>query len=242
VNAQSPVDNYIILGGGLADDGPPQPWVQNRIDYAIESYRADKRADKDRKRVRFIFSSGGTTHIGLPTDMVAPNESGHRCFPTFESAAGGKYLLDALEGEVDSSQVLIETNSYDTIGNALFCLQLFVMPLELKNILVVTSNFHLPRSEAVFKHVFGLGGIELSFQGVVNIVPPGADYAKALADRIDDELSKIPKFQETYGGLTDLASFTQTFYSNFGLYTGEQHNILRLKTWAEKRTTTANGS
>ena len=92
-------DAVIIPGGGLTD-GRPHPWVLARLDAALLHS-----ADTD----FFLVLSRGTTHKAPPLDAGG--------FPIDESAASAQYLI---ERGVDSSRVLLESWSLDTIGNAAF--------------------------------------------------------------------------------------------------------------------------
>ena len=54
-----------------------------------------------------------------------------------------------------SSRILAETCSYDTIGNAFFARTVHTDPRGLRRLLIVNSKFHMPRTEAIFRWVFG---------------------------------------------------------------------------------------
>lgn len=70
-----------------------------------------------------------------------------------ESMAGADYLL---QQNVPAAQVLRESSSYDTVGNAYFAATIHAWPLQWRHLAVVTSAFHMPRSRAIFEHVFKL--------------------------------------------------------------------------------------
>ena len=57
---------------------------------------------------------------------------------------------------VPASQILRESSSYDTVGNAYFAATIHAWPLQWRHVAVVTSAFHMPRSQAIFEHVFEL--------------------------------------------------------------------------------------
>ena len=65
----------------------------------------------------------------------------------------GEYLV---RSGIDESRILTERWSHDTIGNAYFTRIIHTNQLNLKKILIITSEFHMPRSKAIFKWVFGL--------------------------------------------------------------------------------------
>jgi hypothetical protein len=84
-----------------------------------------------------------------------------------ESVAAARYLIHA---GVPPQQILTETYSYDTIGNAFFSRVVHVDPQGMRRLLVIASDFHIPRTEAIFHWVYGLGPkplvYELHFESV----------------------------------------------------------------------------
>jgi len=62
---------------------------------------------------------------------------------------------DAVADGVPADQVVVETLSRDTIGNALYVRQQVVGPRGWRHLVVVTSDFHLARAEYVFRRVLG---------------------------------------------------------------------------------------
>ena len=72
-------------------------------------------------------------------------------FPIFEGPSCADQLL--LLG-VPATKLLKETSSYDTVGNAYFSATIHAWPLGWRNIAVVTSAFHMPRTQEIFKQVF----------------------------------------------------------------------------------------
>ena len=140
----------IVPGGGLTD-GKPHPWVVARLDAAlVHSAQTDY----------FLVLSRGTTHKPPPLDSAG--------FPVDESAASARHLVSR---GVAPSRVLLESWSLDTIGNAAFARLMHSEPREWTDLLVVTSEIHLPRTRAIFEWVFTLpphrhGAPRLNFEGV----------------------------------------------------------------------------
>ena len=129
-------DSILIPGGGLLNDGSLPPWTVARLEHALSL--------KDVCRW-FILLSGGTVHKPPPLDEGD--------FPYFESHEMAKFLV---KSGLESARVLTEISSYDTIGNAYFSRLLFTEPLALKKLLIVTSEFHMPRTQAIFEWIFKL--------------------------------------------------------------------------------------
>ena len=81
--------------------------------------------------------------------------------------AEASYLLHR---GVPRHRILMERASYDTIGNAYFSLAIHVLPRNFRELLVITSAFHMPRTRAIFEWIYGLAGIAaLSFETVPDI-------------------------------------------------------------------------
>jgi hypothetical protein len=92
-----------------------------------------------------VCLSAGTVHRPPPLD-----EEG---FPWLESVAGAAHLLTR---GVPAERIQVEATSYDTIGNAYFAKLLHVDPAGWRRLVVVTSEFHMARSRAIFEWIFGL--------------------------------------------------------------------------------------
>jgi hypothetical protein len=113
-------------------------WIRARFNRALELRRSDE---------WLMPLSAGTTHRPPPLD-----EAG---FPILEAVAGARYLL---RRGVPAARILVEAASYDTIGNAYFARLLHAAPRGFTRLLVVTSEFHIARTEASFRWIFSLPG------------------------------------------------------------------------------------
>lgn len=54
-----------------------------------------------------------------------------------------------------------EVSSFDTVGNAYFSLCIHAVPMAWRHLAVVTSDFHMPRSRALFADIYRLAGQSL---------------------------------------------------------------------------------
>jgi len=75
-----------------------------------------------------------------------------------EAQAGKNFLLEKCSSDMDASElekkILLETESSDTISNAIFALPI-LRGRGFRSVFLVTSNFHMPRSKYAFRAVFG---------------------------------------------------------------------------------------
>lgn len=146
-----PYDAILVPGGGVRAGGALPVWVRRRLDLAAEL-------------------SGGSYIITLSAGTVyRPPPLDDRGFPVFEAVAGAQYLARA---GVPLDRILTETCSYDTIGNAYFSRILHTDPMKLRRLLVITSDYHLPRTQAAFTWIYRLTPVtlpyELHFRGVAD--------------------------------------------------------------------------
>jgi hypothetical protein len=169
-------DAILVPGGGLLDDGSLPPWVINRFERAIA--RAED--------APIIALSAGTTHK-------------RRAF--FEATAGAQWLLT--QG-YPANRILTETSSRDTIGNAYFARTIHTDPARFRKLLIITSAFHMPRTEAIFRWVFGLAHAEyeLDFEAV----PDTGLSHEALVARGAREHASLDAFRKTEAKLRTLSA------------------------------------
>jgi hypothetical protein len=157
-------DAILVPGGGVRQGGEIPAWVERRLERAAARQQGEP----------IILLSAGTPHRPPPLDGNG--------FPIFESRAAASYLL---AHGIPASQLLTETSSYDTIGNAYFSKVIHVDPRAFRKLLVITSNFHMPRTEAAFRWVYEMGDVsyDLNFESA----PDDGLDAGALAMRTEKE-------------------------------------------------------
>ncbi len=193
-------DAVIILGGGVRKNGSLPIWVIRRIRKALEF--------KDQTRY-FITSSAYTTN-----KKPVINKMG---FPVNESVKMGELLV---KSGVEQSRILTERWSHDTIGNAYFTRLIHVDQLNLKKLLIITSEFHMPRSKAIFKWIFGLNNslfkpYRLDFESV-------SDFKinkELILSRIEKEQKSLHKLFETKKRINNLKQLHQWLFKKHGAYT-----------------------
>lgn len=144
-------DAVLVPGGGVQSDGLVRPWVRRRLDRAVERLA----------ECRYVITlSRGTTHKPPPLDAQG--------WPVTEAEAGARYLMSR---GVGADRILTEVWSLDTIGNAYFSRVAHADPKAMSRLLVITSDFHMPRTKAVFDWIYGLSGgaYDLTYEPVEDV-------------------------------------------------------------------------
>jgi len=196
----------LIPGGGLTDQGDLPAWTKARLDLALEHDQGDP---------FFITLSAGTTHKAPPL-----NQEG---FPIYESQAAAAYLASL---GINLDRILTEISSYDTIGNAYFARVIHTDLRNLRDLLIITSQFHMPRTQAAFEWVFGLtpdNGYTLDFLASENV---GLSQ-EVLAERNQREAESVKKLAENASRISTLADFhTWLFLEHAAYATGKKREIV----------------
>jgi len=187
----------LVPGGGVREGGVLPSWARCRLDRALQLERGEY----------IVTLSAGTTHRPPPLDAHG--------FPIFESVAAAKYLIEA---GIPATRILTETHSYDTIGNAFFSRVIHADPRGLRRLLVITSDFHLPRTRAAFNWIYSLRptaiAYELDFEGV----PDPAMSPDLLQDRQAKERQGMSRLEEIAGRITSLAECHRWLFTGHNAY------------------------
>lgn len=125
-------DALIVLGGGINTDGTLPPDCEYRVKKAVQLYQMQEAP-------RIIFSSKWSFLI--------------KEIPRCTIAEAMKQKAIALG--VPPNAILTESDSVDTIGNACFTKVEFLAPNQWHNVMVVTSDFHMARSQYLFNKILG---------------------------------------------------------------------------------------
>ena len=197
-------DCILIPGGGLLNDGSLPLWTIARLELALKF--------KDQCRW-FILLSGGTVHKPPPI-----NENG---FPLFESRELAKRLVSA---GINPDRILTEISSYDTIGNAHYARLLFTEQLMLKKLLIVTSEFHMPRTKAIFEWVFNLPPLPFTYQLDFESTPNEGLSSQALAARMLREENSLRNLKNTIPIINTVDKFITWLYTEHTAYATDKPN------------------
>ena len=187
---QSPVDPpsaggyhaILIPAGGQTEDGPP-PHVLARLERAVAIYRMSAEP-----KPFVITTAWGTPHKPCPQDAAG--------FERHEAQDNAKYLLDR---GVDATRLLEESVSLETVGNAYFARVMHTDVRALRRIVIINNRFHMPRTRAVFGHVFRVppregepdAAYDLEYVEVEDRLP-----SDVLEARLEKEEKALPKFSK----------------------------------------------
>ena len=190
-------DAVMIPGGGVTADGQLPAWTLRRLEAALNSEPARY----------YICLSAGTFHKPLPTD--------HEGFPIYESVVAAQYLREA---GIAEERLLFETSSYDTLGNAYFARTIHTEPLELTRLKVITSNFHMPRTQAIFEFMFSDRFSALPYQlAFESVSDAGLDEA-VIAERRQREAESLVRFQARSNDVHHAGHLHQWLFSEHDAY------------------------
>jgi len=125
-----------ICAGGINDiDGYPHDFVKKRLDYAIKIFNSEK------TKPIIIVLGGGTYH---KSPYINKDK-----FVVHESTSCAKYLY---EKGIPSTNIYREWSSYDTIANGFFVFTNYINYLDINDIIVISSDFHISRVKVIFDY------------------------------------------------------------------------------------------
>jgi hypothetical protein len=199
------IDAILIPGGGVRNDGLLPIWVKRRLDKVLEIHNGEY----------IITMSAGSVH--------KPQALYDGKYPIIESRAYAKYLQD---NGISPSLLLFETASLDTIGNAYFAKLIHIDRLGFRNLLIVTSEFHMPRTKEIFNWIFSL----------VGTTP--RQYKLDFVSVSDDGISKDiinPRIEKEYEGLQNVKRLIQIIHTmrEFEEWLFSKHGVYSLANFTQ---------
>lgn len=144
----------IVLGGGL------QKAVIDRKQIYLPHKQVISRLDKAYE----LFVAGNVDYIittGNYSKRIA-RDSGISG-PITEAEVANLYLLQKFDMEKPHINkaikdcLLFENKSFDTLGNAWFAKKICMEPNDIRSCVIITSDYHIERSEILFKWILGTG-------------------------------------------------------------------------------------
>ena len=193
------LDVVFILAGGFNNKGVINEWVKRRLDYFIKLYNSNN-------SIKCVVCLGGGTYHKSP--VLDENN-----YVIHESTGLVKYLLD---NGIPKNIIMREWFSYDTIANGYFSYINFTKIRNWKNILVITSDFHLERSKLIFEWIYSLDNTKynLNFIGVSD---KGLDTNIINSRRIREKNSII-NLKKVISKINNLESFHIWFHNEHNCY------------------------
>lgn len=161
-------DAIIVLAGGIKPNGELSATSKERMDAGINAF-------KEKLSEKLVFSGCWSFLL-----TYVP--------PITESEAMKNYAI--LRG-VQTNQIFKEEKSKDTLGNAYFVKTEILIPNNWKNILVVTSDFHIPRTKYIFDHILG-PSFQTDYQGVPSQIAIDEEGERKMLALTKEWLDPIP--------------------------------------------------
>lgn len=198
-------DAIIVLAGGISNEGLVHPWVERRLYASYLFYK--------NRKTKIICLGGGSYHI-----PAICNSDG---FIIHESTSCAEYLINL---GIDSKDVYKEWSSYDTIANGYFGFTNHIIPMGLKRILIITSDFHMDRSKEIFNWMNRL------YNNILDI-----KYYRVTDDELDNDIISIRRSRERESlnnlknhvipKIKTIQEFHKWFYEEHKAYCANAHII-----------------
>jgi hypothetical protein len=190
-------DAIMVAGGGVRAGGELAEYVKRRFDLALERESGEP----------MVALSAGTTHRPAMLDDVGRH--------VVESVAGARYLMDR---GISPRRIFCEATSYDTVGNGYFSRMQIAEPMGWRRILVITSEFHMMRTEAVFRWIYGIEPrVEYELEFAASPDVGLGETARSI--RQQKELADLRVLDALKPRLTSLRALTSWIFTEHKAYT-----------------------
>ena len=156
----------IALGNFMDESGQLNKETCSRLDLAIDVFYKNKHA--------LIITSGWDYDAEYKIAIADAMKS---------------YIVN--NSHIQDELVLTETNSRDTVGDAIFTKINIVKKNSLNNLLIVTSDYHVLRTHKIFSYIYGE-------QYIVKIIGSKTTKRKELSELEDKSLNQ---FYKTFNGV-----------------------------------------
>ena len=129
----------VILSDGVTPEGQLPKHINLRIERANELWLASH------EQAIVVAMSQGNPSQPFPLDKEG--------FPVYDATTIAKALI---QRGIPGRFILEEAVSMDTEGNAFFLRTMHTDPAQIRKLRVITNNWHMPRTKAIFTKVFNL--------------------------------------------------------------------------------------
>ena len=163
----------IVLGNFMDESGQLNKETCSRLDLAIAIFRKNKHA--------FIITSGWDYYAKYTIAIADEMKS---------------YIVN--NSNISEELILIETNSRDTVGDAIFTKINIIKKKSMNNLLIVTSDYHVFRTHKIFSYIYGE-------QYIVKVIGSKTTKKKELSELEDKSLNQFYKtFNDVKSGDDEL--------------------------------------
>jgi len=156
----------IVLGNWMDKSGQLNKESCSRLDLAIDVFRKNKYS--------FIITSGWDYRDDCNIAIADAMKS---------------YVIN--NSDISHKLILTETNSRDTVGDAVFTKINIVKKNSLNNLLIVTSDYHVSRAHKIFSYIYGE-------QYIVKVIGSKTTKKNELSELEDKSLNQ---FYKTFNGV-----------------------------------------
>ena len=156
----------IVLGNLMDKSGQLNKESCSRLDLAIDVFRKNKYS--------FMITCGWDYYAEYNIAIADAMKS---------------YIVN--NSHISHELVLTETNSRDTVGDAIFTKINIVKKKSLNNLLIVTSDYHVFRTHTIFSYIYGE-------EYIVKVIGVKTNKKKELSEREDKSLNV---FYKTFNGI-----------------------------------------
>ena len=227
------LDAVLVLGGGAPNqvDNPPL-YTQARCDFAAAVVHRQEQLlnslgkrtvrGKQQSSLPILTLSAGTAHL--------PQLLSKDGLPVWESTSSAAYLESRHNL---THNIFVETTSYDTIGNAFYARTTHTEWNGWKNLLIITSEFHMERTRAIFDWIFTDISPRRGYQLLYLASPDQGLTEEALQARRDKEAASLEAVRQYAKDYRSLSAVYDFLTHQHGLYTAGSL-IRRARKGAEK--------
>ena len=156
----------IVLGNWMDKSGQLNKESCSRLDLAIDVFRKNKYS--------FIITSGWDYRDDCNIAIADAMKS---------------YVIN--NSDISHKLILTETNSRDTVGDAVFTKINIIKKNSFNNLLIVTSDYHVLRTHKIFSYIYGE-------QYIVKVIGSKTTKKKELSELEDKSLNQ---FYKTFNGV-----------------------------------------
>ena len=156
----------IVLGNFMDESGQLNKESCSRLDLAIDVFRKNKHS--------FIVTCGWDYFTEYNIAIADAMKS---------------YIVN--NSHISHELVLTETNSRDTVGDAIFTKINIIKKKSINNLLIVTSDYHVSRTDKIFSYIYGE-------KYIVKVIGSKTTKKRGLSELEDKSLNV---FYKTFNGV-----------------------------------------